>query len=188
MRDVLKTVRGEGDDAGRSGGRVDRSGAADRDTVRFFGALGALLAAIGLYGLLAYTVARRTKEIGIRMALGATERDVMRMVLKGALGLVCAGLVVGLPIAFWSQPSRRGRSQARTSGTTWRNAGQHCVADRLRGSDDDCGRAAGGLLARAAGGSAWIRCRRCGTNSGIIEASSWRPNSTRPMARRWSSS
>jgi ABC-type antimicrobial peptide transport system permease subunit len=69
----------------------------------FFGGLGALLAAIGLYGLLAYTVARRTNEIGIRMALGATERDVTRMVLKGALGLVCAGLVVGAPIAVSSK-------------------------------------------------------------------------------------
>ena len=69
----------------------------------FFGGLGALLAAIGLYGLLAYTVARRTNEIGIRMALGATRRDVTRMVLKGALGLVCAGLVVGAPIAVSSK-------------------------------------------------------------------------------------
>ena len=69
----------------------------------FFGGLGALLAAIGLYGLLAYTVARRTSEIGVRMALGATEGDVMRMVLMSALGLVCAGLVVGAPLAVWSR-------------------------------------------------------------------------------------
>jgi predicted permease len=68
----------------------------------FFGALGALLAAIGLYGLLAYTVARRTNEIGIRMALGATQGDVTRMVLASALALVGAGLVIGAPLAFWS--------------------------------------------------------------------------------------
>jgi len=68
----------------------------------FFGALGALLAAIGLYGLLAYTVARRTSEIGIRMALGATRRDVMRMVQASALTLVCVGLAIGAPLAFWS--------------------------------------------------------------------------------------
>jgi len=65
----------------------------------FFGGLGALLAAVGLYGLLAYTVARRTNEIGIRMALGATPRDVTAMVLKSALGLVCVGLLVGAPLA-----------------------------------------------------------------------------------------
>ena len=68
----------------------------------FFGALGTLLAAIGLYGLLAYTVARRTNEIGVRMALGATEGDVTRMVQASALALVCAGLAVGAPLAFWS--------------------------------------------------------------------------------------
>ncbi len=67
----------------------------------FFGVVGALLAAIGLYGLLAYTVARRTKEIGIRMALGATRRDVIRMILRSGLTLVAAGSVVGAPVAFW---------------------------------------------------------------------------------------
>jgi ABC-type antimicrobial peptide transport system permease subunit len=68
----------------------------------FFGALGALLAGIGLYGLLAYTVARRTSEIGIRMALGATGRDVMWMVQKSALVLVAAGLALGVPLAIGS--------------------------------------------------------------------------------------
>ena len=67
----------------------------------WFGALGALLAAVGLYGLLAYTVARRTNEIGVRMALGAARSDVMRMVLRDALGMVLTGLSIGVPMAFW---------------------------------------------------------------------------------------
>jgi predicted permease len=68
-----------------------------------FGALGSVLAAIGLYGLLAYTVARRIHEIGIRMALGATPGDVTRMVLLDALGMVAAGLAMGAPLAFWAR-------------------------------------------------------------------------------------
>jgi predicted permease len=68
-----------------------------------FGALGALLAATGLYGLLAYTVARRTHEIGVRIALGAAGTDVLRIVLRDALWMVCAGLVIGAPLAFWAK-------------------------------------------------------------------------------------
>jgi ABC-type antimicrobial peptide transport system permease subunit len=68
-----------------------------------FGVLGSLLAAIGLYGLLAYTVARRIKEIGIRMALGATRSDVIRMVFKDALAMVCVGLLIGVPLALWGK-------------------------------------------------------------------------------------
>lgn len=71
-----------------------------------FGVLGAGLTAIGIYGLLAYTFARRVNEIGIRMALGATRGDVIRMVLGDALTMVCAGLLIGAPIAF------RGKSLA----------------------------------------------------------------------------
>ena len=60
-----------------------------------FGGLATLLALIGLYGVMAYTVARRTREIGIRMALGALQGDVVRMVMREALLLVTAGVIVG---------------------------------------------------------------------------------------------
>jgi len=66
-----------------------------------FGVLAAMLVALGLYGLLAYTVTRRINEIGVRMAVGATSRDVIRMVLTSALGLVGTGLIIGVPIALW---------------------------------------------------------------------------------------
>ncbi len=68
-----------------------------------FGTLGALLAALGLYGLLAYTVARRINEFGVRMALGATRTDITRMVLKEALGTSCVGLMIGALIAYWGK-------------------------------------------------------------------------------------
>ncbi len=68
----------------------------------FFAAAAALLAAIGLYGLLAFTVARRTSEFGVRVALGATPSDIVSLVLRYALVLISAGLVLGAPLAFSS--------------------------------------------------------------------------------------
>lgn len=65
-----------------------------------FGALGALLAAIGLYGLLAYNVARRVNEIGIRLALGATPRTMAGMVFRDALATVSVGLALGTAAAL----------------------------------------------------------------------------------------
>jgi putative ABC transport system permease protein len=67
-----------------------------------FGGLALLLACIGLYGVLAYAVVRRTTEIGIRMALGARRLDVIRMVLRDSAKLVVSGMVIGLAAAFLS--------------------------------------------------------------------------------------
>lgn len=65
-----------------------------------FGIVALLLAAVGLYGVTAYTVAQRTSEIGIRIALGADQRKVVRLVMSGAFQRVLAGLALGLPLAI----------------------------------------------------------------------------------------
>lgn len=65
-----------------------------------FGVIATLLAIVGLYGVMAYTVARRTREIGIRIALGAFTKDVIWMVMREALLLIAIGIGIGLPAAF----------------------------------------------------------------------------------------
>jgi predicted permease len=68
--------------------------------VSFFGGLALLLAAVGLYGLMAHSATRRTREIGIRMALGAQRNNVLWLILRDAMLLVTLGAVVGIPVAF----------------------------------------------------------------------------------------
>ena len=66
----------------------------------FFGGLALLLAGIGLYGLMAYNVTRRTQEIGVRIALGAARREVLSMILRETLGLTSIGIALGLAFAL----------------------------------------------------------------------------------------
>jgi len=84
--------------------QIDQSLLNDRLTATLstaFGVLATLLAVIGLYGVMAYTVARRTREIGVRMALGAVQGDVVWLVMREVLMLVGTGLVLGL-VASWA--------------------------------------------------------------------------------------
>jgi predicted permease len=85
--------------------QFDASISTDRLVARlavFFGGLAVLLVATGLYGTLAYTVSRRTAEMGIRMALGAQRNEVLRMILRESLVVCIAGLALGLPLVFVS--------------------------------------------------------------------------------------
>jgi ABC-type antimicrobial peptide transport system permease subunit len=66
----------------------------------FFGGLALLLATIGLYGVMSYTVARRRNEIGIRMALGASRSEVVRMIVRQAAVMLAAGVGVGSVLAI----------------------------------------------------------------------------------------
>lgn len=83
--------------------QIDRQVAGDSliaTLAGIFALLAASLAAIGIYGLLAYTVAQRTKEIGVRMALGADTQSVGRLILKDVATLMGIGVLLGLPLAY----------------------------------------------------------------------------------------
>ncbi len=83
--------------------QFDRNFNQDRLIARLtelFGSLALVLACVGLYGVTAYSVARRTSEIGIRMALGADRANVLRLVLRGALIQIGLGLAVGIPVTL----------------------------------------------------------------------------------------
>ena len=69
--------------------------------IGLFGLLALVLASVGLYGVMSYLVARRTSEIGIRMALGATRPSVVNMVMRGALWQILVGLVLGIPASLY---------------------------------------------------------------------------------------
>jgi ABC-type lipoprotein release transport system permease subunit len=66
----------------------------------WLGLLALVLASVGLYGVTAYRVARRTSEVGIRMTLGANRRDIVGLILRGAFSQIGLGLLIGIPLVF----------------------------------------------------------------------------------------
>ena len=110
-----------------------------------FGGVALLLACLGLYGVTAYAVTRRTREIGIRMAIGATRPRVLQTILSGALVQLALGIALGLPLAFLA--GRLLQSQLYGVG----------------GHDVRVMAAALALLATAALAAAWIPARRAAT-------------------------
>ncbi len=110
-----------------------------------FGVLAGVLAAIGLYGVIAYMVARRQNEIGVRMALGADRASVIRLVLREAMMLLAAGLVIGIGLALWA-------GQAATK-----------LLFGLKANDEATFVAASVLLAVAAAAAGYVPARRAST-------------------------
>ena len=122
-----------------------------------FGILAALLATIGLYGVIAYMVARRQNEIGVRLALGAGRGRVIGLVLREAVGLLAAGLVIGTALARWAT----GAAEKMLFGLKPNDPATFAGGDRAarRGGADRELRAG----AQAPRGSS--RCRRSGKTS-----------------------
>jgi predicted permease len=91
--------------------RVDEATARERVLLSLassFGGLALLLAAVGLYGTLAYAVARRRREIGVRLALGAQRATVLRLVVRESLTVAAAGIVIGVPLSLAAGQLLRG--------------------------------------------------------------------------------
>jgi ABC-type antimicrobial peptide transport system permease subunit len=73
-----------------------------------FGGLALILASTGLYGIVAFSVSRRTREMGIRLSLGANAGEVVGMVLRGAMGLVAVGVAIGVVLSLGLAQAIRG--------------------------------------------------------------------------------
>ena len=91
----------------RRRGAIDRAVTPQRDAATLFGALALVLVTLGIYGVLSFLVGRRTREIGIRLALGATRADVTRLIVGYGMGLAAIGTAIGLAASWGITQSMR---------------------------------------------------------------------------------
>ena len=124
-----------------------------------FGVLATLLAALGLYGVMAFVVARRTKEIGLRMALGAPQGSVIWMVLRESLVLLCAGLAIGIPTSFALSRYVSTQLYGVKPADLWAAAGALVILVERRRGRASCRRARPAVSTRS---------RRCDTNGDCV--------------------
>ena len=89
----------------------------------FFGFLAAMLAMVGLYGVVSFMVVRRRNEIGVRMALGATRRDILVLVLREAGTLLAIGLAIGITHSCLTSSPGSGSARGLTSKPSQRSSG-----------------------------------------------------------------
>ena len=127
-----------------------------------FGALALMLAIVGIYGVLSYTVSSRTQEIGIRLALGATRGDVVRLIVGYGMTLAGIGAIIGLAVSWGLTQSMR----ALLYDLSPHDPVDLCV-DRRGGRG---GRFAGQLPVRRGGRPGWIRWLRCALNERSAQA------------------
>ena len=99
----------------------------------FFGIFALLLACIGLHGVTSYAVARRTSEIGIRVALGAQRRDVLWMILRQVVVLAVGGLLIGIPVAAAAAKTARAHALRRRARRSLEHRPRRgCIVPRRR--------------------------------------------------------
>ena len=116
-----------------------------------FAAIALMLAAVGLYAVIAHSVSRRTREIGVRMAVGGTAGDIVRLVLAECMRRIAIGLAVGLPLAFAATRALRaaaGRGLAQRSNHISGSRFGSCARGRARLRDPG---ASGGTLRSGSG-------------------------------------
>ena len=121
-----------------------------------FGAFAAALAALGLYGVLAFVVTRRTRELGLRMALGASTAAVLWLVLREVLRLLAVGLVAGACAAYWLSGYVSSQLFGLTPADVWTGAMAAAVLVLV---------AVAASLVPARRASAIVRLPRCDTNN-----------------------
>ena len=140
-----------------------------------FAGVGLLLAVVGVYGIVAYSVAQQRAEFGVRLALGATRTDVLRLVLGRGLRLMAFGTLAGLVLALWVTRVLSAQVSGRVDARPARLRGRGDRPRRSGSAGEPAAGTAGGALepARGAQGGVTHARRYCTTSVPVMPAATW---------------